>query len=316
MGIVKATKHCTLQPYESRTVIGILRKSEHLSAAITEVCESGHCSNRVTVCPRVVALDNVGKNARVPVRIFNMSARPITIRRKASICELHKVTVLRSAEFTKASEETDLDPEVVSSHQQHVNSEKPLPMDINLSGIELDGEQKWKLKHLFQKWEHVFSKGPTDLGHTDLVEHEIHLDDARLFKDPYRNIPPGMYQEIREHLKEMMDCGAIRPSSSPFASNIVLVRKKDGSLRFCIDFRKLNKRTVSDAYSIPKIENTFVWIQVLWICGLARPHLVLDLSGSMSATGCRLGSPMLRRRSSVSWSGAWVILICAIVSFT
>ena len=115
VGIVKANTHCTLQPYESRTV-GIIRKREHLSAAVTEVCESGHCSNRVTVCPRVVALDNVGKNARVPVRIFNMYARLITIRRKASICELHKVTVLRSAEFTKASEETDLDSEV------HINN--------------------------------------------------------------------------------------------------------------------------------------------------------------------------------------------------
>ena len=133
VGIVKATKTCTLQPYESRTVTGIIRKREHLSAAVTEVCESGHCSNRVTVCPRVIALDNVGKNARVPVRIFNMSARPITIRRKANICELHNLTVLRSAEFTKASEETELDSEVVSS-QQHVSSEKPLPMETSRNG--------------------------------------------------------------------------------------------------------------------------------------------------------------------------------------
>ena len=70
------------------------------------------------------------------------------------------------------------------------------------------------------------------MGHTDLVEHEIHLDDAHPFKDPSRNIPPGMYQEIRDHLKEKMDCGAIRPSSSPLSSNIVLVRKKDGSCGF------------------------------------------------------------------------------------
>jgi len=85
VNIVKSIKPCTLQPYESRTVNGIIRKREHLAAAVIEVCESGHCSNRVTVCPRVVALDNVGKNARVPVRMFNMSARPITIRRKANI---------------------------------------------------------------------------------------------------------------------------------------------------------------------------------------------------------------------------------------
>ena len=54
----------------------------------------------------------------------------------------------------------------------------------------------------------------------------------------------------------MLDAGAIRESQSPFSSNVALVRKKDKSLRFCIDFRKLNNRTVKDAYSLPRIEET------------------------------------------------------------
>ena len=52
----------------------------------------------------------------------------------------------------------------------------------------------------------------------------------------------------------MLDLGAIRHSNSPWSSAIVLVRKKDGRLRFCIDLRKLNNRTVKDAYSLPRIE--------------------------------------------------------------
>ena len=54
----------------------------------------------------------------------------------------------------------------------------------------------------------------------------------------------------------MLDAGAFRESESPFSSNVVLVCKKDGALRFCIDFCKLNGRTVRDAYSLPRIEET------------------------------------------------------------
>ena len=54
----------------------------------------------------------------------------------------------------------------------------------------------------------------------------------------------------------MLEAGAIRPSKSPYSSNVVLIRKKDGSLRFCIDFRKLNNRTVKDAYILPRVDDT------------------------------------------------------------
>ena len=64
-----------------------------------------------------------------------------------------------------------------------------------------------------------------------------------------------MYDEVKAHIQEMLNLGAIRPSNSPWASAIVLVRKKDGQLRLCIDLRMLNNRTVKDAYSLPKIES-------------------------------------------------------------
>ena len=68
--------------------------------------------------------------------------------------------------------------------------------------------------------------------------------------------PPSLYKDVREHLKEWLDAGAIRESNSPFSSNVVLVRKSDGSLRMCIDFRTLSNRTVRDARNIHRIEET------------------------------------------------------------
>jgi hypothetical protein len=70
-----------------------------------------------------------------------------------------------------------------------------------------------------------------------LVEHEINLSDDKPYREPYRRIPPSMFDEVREHLREMFEVGAIRESSSPYSSNLVLVRKSDGSLRLCIDYR-------------------------------------------------------------------------------
>ena len=76
------------------------------------------------------------------------------------------------------------------------------------------------------------------------------------FKERYQRIPPQEFDEVRNHLQEMLKVGVIRKSVSPWASPVVLVRKKDGSFRFCIDLRKLNSRTIKDAYSLPQIEES------------------------------------------------------------
>ena len=65
-----------------------------------------------------------------------------------------------------------------------------------------------------------------------------------------------MYEEVKAHIQEMLDIGANHPSNSPWVSAVVLVQKKDGKLRFCIDLRMLNAQMVKDAYSLPQIDET------------------------------------------------------------
>ena len=76
------------------------------------------------------------------------------------------------------------------------------------------------------------------------------------FKERYWQKSLRMYEEVRKHLKEMLEIDAICPSHSPWASPVVLVCKKDGKFQFCIDLRKLNSHTIKDSYSIPRIEDT------------------------------------------------------------
>ena len=82
----------------------------------------------------------------------------------------------------------------------------------------------------------------------------INLTDDTPFKQRHRRIPPAMIDEVRAHIEQLASGGIIRPSHSQWASNVVLVRKKDGKIRMCVDYRQLNNRTVKDSYALPRIE--------------------------------------------------------------
>ena len=129
------------------------------------------------------------------------------------------------------------------------------PIDIS-SAKEFGEDFYQQARALFIKYQTTFSKTDMDLGRAANVKHHIILSDPIPFKERYRRIPPQRYDEIRNHLQEMLRLGAIRRSCSPWASAIVLVRKKNGKLRFCIDLRKLNSKTLKDSYALPRIEQT------------------------------------------------------------
>ena len=147
-------------------------------------------------------------------------------------------------------EEVKLTP-LCPEQQRKLNSK------MDLTGIEgWSQEDKKAVNELFRDYGRIFALEKNDLGHTTRVKHKIRLNDYMPFKERYRTVPPHLYEEVQKHLKEMLEIGAIRKLSSPWPSAVVLVRKKDGSLRFCIDLRHLNNRTVKDAYSLPRIEET------------------------------------------------------------
>jgi len=101
----------------------------------------------------------------------------------------------------------------------------------------------------------VFSKGEFDIGRTDLVEHKIETPDSRPVRPALRRHPVAYLPLIHEYVQEMQDNGIIEPRvGSEWVSNIVLVRKKDGALRYCIDYRGLNAVTTKANYPLPRID--------------------------------------------------------------
>ena len=89
---------------------------------------------------------------------------------------------------------------------------------------------------LLAKYHNIFSLDPTGLGCTHSMEHIIKVTDDTSSEEWFRQIPPPLVEEVRNHLKEMLESGAIRPSQSAWCNVVVLVQKKDSGLHFCIDF--------------------------------------------------------------------------------
>ena len=126
----------------------------------------------------------------------------------------------------------------------------------------LDRLKEWppklakKAVALLLEFHHVFSLELNEIGCTDATKHVIELMKDEPFKERFRRIAPPLVDEVCQHIQEMLDGGAIRPSQSPWCNAVVLVRKKDGSLRFCIDFCCLNAQTKKDAYPLPCMQET------------------------------------------------------------
>ena len=116
-------------------------------------------------------------------------------------------------------------------------------------------QERGQLVALLEKYHSVFSLTDGERGETDLTEVHIDTGEATPLRQPMRRIPHAVRQEVARQLKQMQEDGVIRPSNSPWASAMVLVRKKNGSLRICVDYRRLNAVTKLDAYPLPRIDD-------------------------------------------------------------
>ena len=121
---------------------------------------------------------------------------------------------------------------------------------------------------LLTDYHKIFLLEPGELGCTSLAMHEVRVDEP--FKEKFQRIPPPMVEEVRTHMKEMLELGAIHPSQSQWCNTIVLVKKKDKVLHFCIDFGKLNARTKKDYCPLPHIQKAIesligLVISLAWI---------------------------------------------------
>ena len=123
----------------------------------------------------------------------------------------------------------------------------------------LDQNQKTALNKLLGEYKDVFSKEGDPISSTSLMEHEIYTEGPPV-RLPFRRQNPLIRAQEQSQVKEMLRDGVIRSSVSPWASPVVMVKKKDGSMRFCVDFRKVIDATIKDAHPLPRIDDTLEFL--------------------------------------------------------
>ncbi|XP_037773928.1 uncharacterized protein LOC119570135 [Penaeus monodon] len=118
----------------------------------------------------------------------------------------------------------------------------------------LTEQQQGQFRELLSGYADIFTEEKSAIGTIPGVEHTIETGDAKPIVTRQWRLPHAAKQTIKEECRKMKEAGVIEPSSSPWLSPVVLVKKKDGTLRFCIDYRNLNKVTTTDSYPLPRID--------------------------------------------------------------
>jgi len=143
--------------------------------------------------------------------------------------------------------EEDARPEFIEDIMNGVHSDMP-------------GEVKIDLERLINKYSDIFSRSEFDLSETPLGLHRIDSGDARPVRQTLRRQPYDLVPKIDAYVEGMCKAGIKEPSSSPWASNLVVVKKKNRTYCYCVDYRKLNSLTKRDAYPLPRID---AWLDTL-----------------------------------------------------
>ena len=254
--VVRVTSKCVVPPFGHKAIHGKVNLILHgyKMNVMTHGLEKQSPSLPLGIDVQTVYATLADGSNRITVVLRNNTRdwlevkKGMPIARMVAANELPKVTNLFSARQTTEQ------PTLTEAERQDLLLEK-----LDLSSLEAWPEdQAGKARSLLKEYHDIFSLEKRDMGHTNTTKHKIVLKDPDTppFKEHFHRIPPPKLDEVREHLKLMLDAGVIQPSNSPWCNAVVLVRKKDGSLRFCIDFRKLNSLSVKDSHPLPCICET------------------------------------------------------------
>ena len=213
------------------------------------------------VCNDTVSTLRRGRTNHVTVDVMNLSGVEKVLTKGTVIGSIHSVSAVMPMTklFNTGDRQSESEPDV---------------QKVDVAGVEVGSEtevkegqkKKWDLSHLekdqaekldamLMKYEDMFSKDSSDIGEIKEFKMSINVSDDLPVNAAYRKIPPHLYNEVKNYVEDLRTNGWIKESYSSYSSPIVCVRKKDGQMRLCVDYRALNAKTIPDSQPIPRIQD-------------------------------------------------------------
>ena len=243
---VRAAETVVIKPGHELILPGKLDNNSNVDSPCMIMEPDEGFSGRSNLMVARVAIHPVeGKS--VPIRLANCSTEPQII---------YKNTKVANCQVVEAVLEPNQEPpDGKISSNDYEGFPEHLTELLEDSSENLTAYQKAEVKSLLREYKDVFSTSKTDLGRSGIVRHKISTQSPPIRQAP-RRLPIHKRNEAKEQVENMLNQGVIEPSASPWSSPVVLVKKKDGSMRFCVDYRKLNDVTKKDSYPLPRINDS------------------------------------------------------------
>ena len=196
----------------------------------------------------------------VNIPIVNVGEEDQWLKSRTVLGSLHLADLHASSYSVHVEEQfEDPDRQVVFVQSMSAQSGTPPPPLAGLNELkwpDLPPDDVQAAKTLLTKYRDAFSLEEGELGCTNLIHHDIPVMDEAPVRQRYRRLPPSQFSLVKAHIQDLLHRGIVRVSCSPYSSPIVVVQKKCGDIRLCVDYRQLNAKTRKDAYPLPRIEES------------------------------------------------------------
>ena len=238
-----------------------------------------NCPEGLELLPALVDVPS-GFTKAVKIAIQNPTKDDIYLTKRTVLGTLEEVTAVTpvncfrggskphpTVKVHSAQLKTDEQREASERHETPDMTKQRWHPPVDVPHLEED-EQKMVRDMLYEESD-VFAKEDSDIGCIPNLRLKIHLKDGTPVQASYNSVPKPLYKEVKDYVQNLLDHGWISKSTSPYSSPVVCVRKKDKSLRLCVDFRGLNRKTVADRHPLPRIQDLldnlggYSWFSIL-----------------------------------------------------